>query len=66
MERMLQAAYAVFWDKPGYGESTGRLVGRRVYHHRAQIVLDALAEFGVSGATPCCAVLYTRPRRGSV
>ena len=31
MERMLRAGYAVFsWDKPGYGESTGRLVDGRV------------------------------------
>jgi len=43
MERMLRAGYAVFsWDKPGYGESTGRLSARRVYHQRAQIVLDAI------------------------
>jgi len=42
MERMLRAGYAVFsWDKPGTGESTGRLIGR-VYHQRAQIVLDAI------------------------
>jgi len=43
MERMLRAGYAVFsWDKPGYGESTGQLSGSRVYHQRAQIVLDAI------------------------
>jgi len=43
MERMLRAGYAVFsWDKPGTGESTGVLGGRRVYHQRAQIVLNAI------------------------
>lgn len=43
MERMLRAGYAVFsWDKPGYGESTGQLRARHVYHQRAQIVLDAI------------------------
>ena len=43
MERMLRAGYAVFsWDKPGYGESTGQLRDTRVYHQRAQIVLDAI------------------------
>ena len=43
MERMLDAGYAVFsWDKPGYGESTGQLSNTRVYHQRAQIVLDAI------------------------
>jgi pimeloyl-ACP methyl ester carboxylesterase len=43
MERMLRAGYAVFsWDKPGYGESTGQLSSTRVYHQRAQIVLDAI------------------------
>src|SRR5512136_230860 len=43
MERMLRAGYAVFsWDKPGYGESTGQLSDTRVYHQRAQIVLDAI------------------------
>jgi uncharacterized protein len=43
MERMLQAGYAVFsWDKPGTGESTGQLSNTRVYHQRAQIVLDAI------------------------
>ena len=42
-ERILRAGYAVFsWDKPGYGESTGRLVDGRVDHQRAHIVLDAL------------------------
>ena len=44
MERMLKSGYAVFsWDKPGFGESTGQLDGTpRVYHKRAQIVLDAV------------------------
>jgi uncharacterized protein len=43
MERMLQAGYAAFsWDKPGTGESTGQLSSTRVYHERAQIVLDAI------------------------
>jgi dipeptidyl aminopeptidase/acylaminoacyl peptidase len=43
MERMLRLGYAVFsWDKPGTGESTGELSGTRVYHQRAQIVLDAI------------------------
>ncbi len=43
MERMLRAGYAVFsWDKPGNGESTGQPIGWRVYHKRAQIVLDAI------------------------
>ena len=43
MERMLRAGYAVFsWDKPGYGESTGQLSVSRVFHQRAQIVLDAI------------------------
>ncbi len=43
MERMLGAGYAVFsWDKPGTGESTGQINEGRVYHQRAQIVLDAI------------------------
>jgi uncharacterized protein len=43
MDRMLRLGYAVFsWDKPGYGESTGQLSNTRVYHQRAQIVLDAI------------------------
>ncbi|MBM3121773.1 MAG: hypothetical protein FJZ97_06265, partial [Chloroflexi bacterium] len=42
MERMLRAGFAVFsWDKPGSGESTG-VLGSRVYHQRAQILLDAI------------------------
>jgi hypothetical protein len=43
MERMLRLGYAVFsWDKPGTGESTGLLSDERVYHQRAQIILDAI------------------------
>jgi uncharacterized protein len=44
MERMLEAGYAVFsWDKPGTGQSTGQVDNSpRVYHQRAQIVLDAI------------------------
>lgn len=43
MERMLQAGYATFaWDKPGTGESTGRLDDRHVHSQRAQILLDAI------------------------
>jgi pimeloyl-ACP methyl ester carboxylesterase len=43
MERMLRLGYAVFsWDKPGTGESTGQLSDERVYHQRAQIILDAI------------------------
>jgi uncharacterized protein len=43
MERMLRLGYAVFsWDKPGYGESTGQINEGRVYHQRAQILLDAI------------------------
>jgi pimeloyl-ACP methyl ester carboxylesterase len=44
MERMLGAGYAVFsWDKPGTGESTGQVDNSpRVFHQRAQIVLDAV------------------------
>jgi dipeptidyl aminopeptidase/acylaminoacyl peptidase len=43
MERMLDAGYAVFsWDKPGTGESTGKINEGRVIHQRAQIILDAI------------------------
>jgi uncharacterized protein len=43
MERMLRLGYAVFsWDKPGTGESTGQINEGRVYHQRAQIILDAI------------------------
>jgi pimeloyl-ACP methyl ester carboxylesterase len=44
MERMLRAGYATFaWDKPGTGESTGRIDRRRLGAQRARIVLDAVA-----------------------
>jgi len=44
MERMLRAGYATFaWDKPGTGESTGRIDRERLVEQRARIVLDALA-----------------------
>jgi ligand-binding sensor domain-containing protein len=43
MERMLQAGYATFaWDKPGSGESTGRLEDGSVQAQRTQILLDAI------------------------
>jgi pimeloyl-ACP methyl ester carboxylesterase len=43
MERILRLGYAVYsWDKPGTGESTGQLSDERVYHQRAQIILDAI------------------------
>jgi pimeloyl-ACP methyl ester carboxylesterase len=43
MERMLRAGNAVFsWDKQGTGESTGQLSDTRIYHQRAQILLDAI------------------------
>jgi pimeloyl-ACP methyl ester carboxylesterase len=43
MERILAAGYATFaWDKPGTGESTGRIDGNRVTEQRAKIVLDAM------------------------
>ena len=43
MERMRDAGYATFaWDKPGTGESTGRIDGTRVAEQRARVVLDAL------------------------
>ena len=43
MERMLQAGYATFaWDKPGTGESTGRLDYQHLQAQRAQILLDAI------------------------
>jgi uncharacterized protein len=42
-ERMQQAGYAVYsWDKPGSGESTGRLDDAHVITQRAQILLDAI------------------------
>jgi pimeloyl-ACP methyl ester carboxylesterase len=44
MTRMLRAGYATFaWDKPGTGESTGRIDRSRLVEQRARIVLDALA-----------------------
>ena len=44
MERMHRAGYATFaWDKPGTGESTGRIDRRRLQEQRTQIVLDAIA-----------------------
>ena len=43
VERMLRVGYAVFsWDKPGVGQSTGRLSDARLLHERAQILLDAI------------------------
>jgi pimeloyl-ACP methyl ester carboxylesterase len=44
MERMQRAGYATFaWDKPGTGESTGRIDRSRLLEQRSQIVLDAIA-----------------------
>jgi len=44
MERMLRVGYATFaWDKPGTGESTGRIDRSRLIEQRTQIVLDAIA-----------------------
>ncbi|UCC72943.1 MAG: alpha/beta fold hydrolase [Gemmatimonadota bacterium] len=44
MARMQRAGYATFaWDKPGTGESTGRIDRSRLMEQRAQIVLDAIA-----------------------
>jgi pimeloyl-ACP methyl ester carboxylesterase len=44
MERMLRAGYATFaWDKPGTGESTGRIDRSRLMEQRSRIVLDAVA-----------------------
>jgi len=43
MKRMLEAGYATFaWDKPGTGESTGKIDRSRLVEQRAQIVLDAI------------------------
>ncbi|UCF05235.1 MAG: alpha/beta fold hydrolase [bacterium] len=43
MARMKRAGYATFaWDKPGTGESTGKIDRRRLGEQRAQIVLDAV------------------------
>lgn len=45
MDRMLRAGYATFaWDKPGTGESTGRIDRNRLLEQRSQIVLDAVQE----------------------
>jgi pimeloyl-ACP methyl ester carboxylesterase len=45
MERMLRSGYATFaWDKPGTGESTGRIDRSRLIEQRSQIVLDAVQE----------------------
>ncbi len=44
MERMLRAGFATFaWDKPGTGESTGRIDRSRIVEQRSRIVLDAIA-----------------------
>ncbi|MDH4272902.1 MAG: alpha/beta fold hydrolase [Candidatus Aminicenantes bacterium] len=44
MARMLRADFATFaWDKPGTGESTGRIDRSRLSEQRSQIVLDAIA-----------------------
>jgi pimeloyl-ACP methyl ester carboxylesterase len=44
MARMLRAGFATFaWDKPGTGESTGRIDRSRLAEQRSQIVLDAIA-----------------------
>jgi pimeloyl-ACP methyl ester carboxylesterase len=44
MERMRRTGYATFaWDKPGTGESTGRIDRRRLQEQRTRIVLDAIA-----------------------
>jgi len=43
MERMERAGYATFaWDKPGTGESAGKIDSSRLGEQRAQIVLDAI------------------------
>ena len=43
MARMKRAGYATFaWDKPGTGESTGKIDRRRLGEERARIVLDAI------------------------
>jgi hypothetical protein len=44
MERMRRTGYATFaWDKPGTGESTGRIDRSRLQEQRTQIVLDAIS-----------------------
>lgn len=43
MERMLKAGYATFaWDKPGTGESVGKIDDGLLILQRAQIILDAI------------------------
>jgi pimeloyl-ACP methyl ester carboxylesterase len=43
MDRMLRSGFATFaWDKPGTGESTGRIDRSRLMEQRSQIVLDAI------------------------
>ncbi|MFB0515525.1 MAG: alpha/beta hydrolase family protein [Candidatus Neomarinimicrobiota bacterium] len=43
MDRMLAVGYAAFaWDKPGTGESSGKIDRSRLLEQRAQIVLDAV------------------------
>jgi len=42
-ERMLQAGYAtLMWDKPGYGESTGKFSKEKRLTERASILVDAV------------------------
>ena len=42
-ERMLQAGYAtLMWDKPGYGESTGKFSKEKRLAERASILVDAV------------------------
>jgi pimeloyl-ACP methyl ester carboxylesterase len=44
MERMHRTGHATFaWDKPGTGESTGRIDRSRLQEQRTQIVMDAIA-----------------------
>jgi pimeloyl-ACP methyl ester carboxylesterase len=44
MARMQRAGYATFaWDKPGTGESTGKIDRSRIFEQRSRIVLDAVA-----------------------
>lgn len=43
MDRMEKAGYATFaWDKPGTGESTGKIDRSQLGEQRARIVLDAI------------------------
>ncbi len=42
-ERMLRAGYAtLMWDKPGYGESTGKFSNEKRLAERASILVDAV------------------------